>query len=543
MEEDFIEFELNNEILNDFDSLMAVHLDQIRTLTITSISNNPKFYNIIGLCINLKTLKLKGDLKINTNSIISNICKPDLLEKIVFDGVRLPTLKSIQKFKNLKSITLNNIKYSSVKGFLGSVAKDNIEELIFNNTDFCRASISDIKVFKNLRILQISECVNCRFDDYSFLAENKFLSKVVLDSAFINFDQVSNLAKGKSTKIITAQLGKTTKKSLINKLIMNDENLDIIIHSEKLKELSENINFNRITNMLLIINKNADLIQYMKLLRRVKKEIIISIKDLSYLTIEDALLFKEQLNIKRIKINSTDENNYKNSDNFYNIDDYIEIRKHIDKITNFNISTETNTLEQIINAYKAILISDKGEILEPGNIQKNQLNSIIDNRYNDYSYAELLFNCLSCLNIEVKIIKGEDNNNNIRYWNQVKIYDYWYNVDLYLDVIDNLKLTKIEKRPKNFLIEDKEFYKTHKPKTNDKEFCVCEIDKKIINNYFKKEDKDNFEWLINIVNKIKKIFAFNKKEKTLALPASKENTDYTIEEANLLNEIDELEDE
>ena len=44
-------FELNNKVLEDFDTLMTYHLDQVEELVIKEISINPKLYNIISLCI------------------------------------------------------------------------------------------------------------------------------------------------------------------------------------------------------------------------------------------------------------------------------------------------------------------------------------------------------------------------------------------------------------------------------------------------------------------------------------------------------------
>ena len=549
MEEYLDKFELNNEVLNDFDSLMQLHLDQIKDLTITSISSNPKFYNIIGLCINLNTLNIVGNLKINTNNIISNIFKPNLIENITFDGVRLPTIKAISKFTNLKSITLKNIKYSSVKGFLGSICKENIENLVFENTDFCRAPISIINEFKNVRNLEIKNCENCKFDSFEFLAENRYLDKVVLDPVSVPFEQLSNFVKGKATKIVSSQLGKTTKKSLINKFFMNENGINIIINSAKLKDLSENLNFNRIDKMILNLNKNADLTSYMKLLKRVKKEVIISIKDLSYLTVDDASLFKEQLNVKKIKIiNSAEEFAIDINDN-YNIDDYIEIRKRVDEFIKSVSKSKENILENVINVYKAIIFSEKREISSNVGTMRNQLNNVINNVFNDLNYAELFANCLSCIDIGVKIIKGEDEKGNTRYWNQVKIYDNWYNVDLYLDSKIQSKNNKMDKKPKYFLVTDKEFFKNHKPKITNYEHCIFEIDKKIINNYFKTEEKESFKWLVNIISKIKKIFIFNRKsEKALPVPNETEikqydNEKFSSEEINLLNKIDELDED
>lgn len=549
MEENLSKFEFNNETLNDFDSLMALHLDQIEELTITSISSNPKFYNIIGLCINLKTLKIVGNLKINTNNIISNIFKPDMIENIIFDGVRLPTIKSISKFSNIKTITLNNIRYSSIKGFLNNISKENVEELYFEDTDFCRAPISLVEEFKNLRILNIKRCNNCKYDSYKFLAENRFLDKVNIDSAFIGFDQLANFVKGKADKNISAQLGKTTKKSLVNKFYIKNNEINIIINSSKLKDLSDNLNFNRIDKMILNLNKNADLIEYMKLLKRVKKEIILSIKNLSYLSTEDAELFKEQFNVKKIKVVSSVEDSTIEINDSYDIDNYIYIRKRIDELIHGLLDDEKNELEKVIEVYKAILLSEKVDIIESGSNILNQMNNIVNNIFTDLNYAELFYNCLESIGINTKIIKGENSDGKIRYWNQVKIYDYWYNVDLYLDAKLNSKNEKIDKRPKYFLLTEKEFFKDHKPKIMNYEHCMVEIDKKVISSYFKIQEKDSINIIVKIVNKIKRLFAFNKKtEKLLPEPSSEiqktySKDEFSNEEIDILNQIDELDNE
>ena len=544
MEKSLEKFELNNDALNNFDSLMEVHLDRIEELTISSSSTNPKFYNIIELCVNVKTLNIVGNLKINTNNIISHIFKPENIENIVFDGVRLPTIKIISKFINLKSVLFKNIKYSSIKGFLGIISKDNIENLIFENTDFCRTPISIISEFKKIKYLEIKNCENCKFDNYDFLAKNRYLDRVILDPVVVPFDQLQNFVKGKAIKIVNSQLGKTTKKSLINKFYMDENGINIILNSAKLKNLSENINFNRIDKMILNLNKNADLIDYMKLLKRVKKEVIISIKDLSYLSVEDANLFKEQLNVKKIKIVNTSDENSIDINDTYEINNYIEIRNKIDEFISSVSKSNENVLEKIINVYKAIILSDRKELQNSTNSQKNQLMDITKNIYNDFNYAQIFSNCLACLDIPVKIIKGEDENGNQRFWNQVRIYENWYNLDLYLDAKLSLKNVKLDKKPKYFLIADKEFYKNHKPKTINYEHCVLEIDKKIINEYFK-EEKENFNWLVNIISKIKKIFNFNKK--ALPAPTQAKSSDdnmnkFTSYEIDLLKQIDELED-
>ena len=544
MEEIIKELELNNKVLNDFDSIMNLHLDKIEELKITSMSNNSKFYNIIGLCINLKTLKIEGDLKINTNNIISNVFNPNTIENIVFDGVRLPTLKIISKFTNLKSITLNNIKFSSIKGFLNNVEKGNVETLILNNTDFCRAPISIVSDFLKIKYLEIKNCENCKFDNFDFLAKNRYLDKVILTPINLDFEDVKNFTKGKAIKIIDAKLGKTTKKSLVNRFFMDEDGIKVLINSAKLKDLSDNLNFNRIDKMVLNLNKNADLSDYMKLLKRVKSEIIVSVKDLSYLNVEDAILLKEQLNVRKIKVVNLENDYAVDINDLYTIDEYIEIRKRIDVFVQAVLNTEDNELEKVVKVYKAILLSDKKEIIENNN-QKSKLNNIINNVYTDFNYAELFSNCLACLNINIKTIKGINSEGKVRFWNQVKIYENWYNIDLFLDAKAFNNKKHSDKKPKYFLVNDKEFYKDHTLKSTNYEHCAFTIEKNIITKYFK-DDKSNFNLFGVLLKRIKQIFLFNTK-KVEALPEPVNNTkenivteEYTKEELSLLDKIDDL---
>ena len=48
-------FEINNNILKDFDKLMSMQLNEVEELRVTEIDNNSKLLNIISLCINIKT--------------------------------------------------------------------------------------------------------------------------------------------------------------------------------------------------------------------------------------------------------------------------------------------------------------------------------------------------------------------------------------------------------------------------------------------------------------------------------------------------------
>ena len=136
MEEKLKKFELNNMVLEDFDSLMSKHLDQIEELTISEIEAKSKLLNIIGLCINIKTLIIDGDERTNVNNIISNICKPELLQNLILNGVKIPSKYSFKKLVSLRMVSLNNIRSCSAKVALDQIVNpEKIEALNFELVD------------------------------------------------------------------------------------------------------------------------------------------------------------------------------------------------------------------------------------------------------------------------------------------------------------------------------------------------------------------------------------------------------------------------
>ena len=145
VEEYLRKFELNNTVLEDFDSLMEKHLDQIEELVISEIDPKSKLLNIVGLCINVKTLIIEGDQRTNVNAIIANICKPELLQNLILDNVKIPSNFSFKKLTNLRMISLNNIRFCSVRSCLEEIVEpEKIEALNFEQVDFAKNSIEII---------------------------------------------------------------------------------------------------------------------------------------------------------------------------------------------------------------------------------------------------------------------------------------------------------------------------------------------------------------------------------------------------------------
>ena len=145
-------------------------------------------------------------------------------------------------------------------------------------------------------------------------------------------------------------------------------------------------------------------------------------------------------------------------------------------------------------------------------------------------YAEILQNCLACLNIESKIIKGKCNQiDESILWNQVKLDGKWYNVNLLLDRKGISNKSILKRKAKYCLLSDEVFGLTHTADTRDKAFSEESYDKKIINVYIKTgrfNDKLFTSYLKNITDKIIKMCQYNKIK---PLPAPKAE----VEEENL----------
>lgn len=189
-------FELNNTVLEDFDSLMEKHLDQIEELVVSEIDPKSKLLNIVGLCINVKTLIIEGDQRTNVNSIIANICKPELLQNLILDSVKIPSNFSFKKLTNLKMISLNNIRFCSVKSCLDEIINpEKIEALNFDEVDFTKNSIEIVSKFKNLKYLNLTKVLNCKLDNLEFLDKMQKLEKINIEDNLLDFTEINNLLK------------------------------------------------------------------------------------------------------------------------------------------------------------------------------------------------------------------------------------------------------------------------------------------------------------------------------------------------------------
>lgn len=524
MEERLKKFELNNEVLEDFDSLMSKHLDQIEELVISEIDAKSKLLNIVGLCINVRTLIIEGDQRTNVNAIIANICKPELLKNLILNNVKTPSNFSMKKLTSLKMISLNNIRFCNIKVFLEDIVNpEKIEALNFENVDFARNSIEILEKFKNLKYLNLIKVENCKFDNLEFLDTLRKLEKVNIEKNVLNFDGIGSLLNCRFNKQITVELSSQVETSITNSLEIKDDGaVSITVNSQDLNDLCENINLKKIDNILIIISEKYNIEDYIDKLENVKSNISIAIKDASCLTVKQAKELKEKLEIKYINIVDFDgvllyeKNRY-----CYEIDKYIKIRSTIDEGL-ADIDKDTDELTKFLELYKLL-----GENLVYDNIldenitaysiandakSSNLENGVLERKCIDAGFAEVLKNCLAILGIKSRIIRGNYVGiSNERVWNQVRILDNWYNVDLAVDAKRMSSSKKVKTKPECCLIGDKTFSKTHTPKSGKTEFCQEDFNQRIVQKFFKKEIALR-RCIENIVYKIKKLLNYNKQK-------------------------------
>lgn len=492
-------FEINNNILKDFDKLMSMQLNEVEELKVTEIDNNSKLLNIISLCINIKTLIIEGDQRINTNNIVLNICKPELVENLILTNVKLPNGHALKRLSNLKLISLNNIRFSNIGMFINNIPNpDGIEGINFCNVDYEKNIINNLSRFSKVKYINFEDVTNSKLENLEFLSQNNNLQKLSIINNFIDSNEINNLLKGKYIKNISLEIISSNNSDVKNTFEI-DENgtVTLTVNLSKLESIIQNLNLYKIDNLNLIVDENSHINPYIKKLKNVKNKVNIAIKDPSYLSSEDATKLKERLKIENINVLNT--KGILSSDS-YNIDYFIKIKEEIQKYINLVHNDASNT-KRFLEIYKIL-----GE-----NLQEDS-----------NMYAVVLQNCLVSLNIDSNIITGKlRGTEESHLWNQVKLNDKWYNVDLGLDVQNIFGKSSLKRKVKYCLLDDRNFYETHIPESGVINYSLESFDSKIINVYFKTGLYNRSyinSYFQNILKRIKVITSFNKQK---ALPAGK----------------------
>lgn len=518
-EENLKIFKLNKSILKDFDTLMTMRLDFVEELVVNEIDSNSKLLNIIGLCINIKTLIIEGDQRINTDSIISNICKPEQLEILVLNNVRLPNHNCVKKLTNLKMILFNNIRYNNMGKFLNEIPNpQNVQGISFCDVDFGKNSIEILKKYCNLRYLNLANIINGTWDNLEFISKNRNLKKLNIKNNKIELAEVKNLLNGNYKKNIFVEVdtGNIDFKTRNTLKITEEGATTLTAYTTDLKQITEKINLSKVDNLNLVLNGINDVCKYEKKLRRVRENANIIIKDISFLSVVDAEKLKDNIMIQNIYLKDINESYMKNS---YTVDSYIKMRAEIDKIIN-QIPKCCDEPEKFFKIYKLL-----GKTFEIDDLLKTATtditkieNALIEKKCTSIMYAKILGYCLSCLDIESEIIAGYLNKNEKAHmWNQVNICGKWYNVDIALDSKNITQQVIFKTKLKYCLASDKIFNKTHTPQSKNKKYIAESYDIKIIESSL---NKSNI--VQNIIYNVKKIFKINKYK---ALPSGNEENE------------------
>ncbi len=496
--------ELNTKILEDFEQIMATKLDEVEELKITQLDKTSRLLNIISLCANVKTLILEGDQRLNADQILANIFKPEKLENLIFNNVKVPKKDALKRYPNLKMLSLNDIRFCDVKGFLESiVAPEKIEIMNISNSDMLNQSSVVLERFANMKYLNLNRVKNFKLDALAFLKENRQLLKINIIEGKIPVTQINDLLECSCQKNIKAEILGAPKKWKINaKMEINDKNKTVLnLPIENLEEVYTKMNLSYVDTLNLLVNEVKTDVHSIQVLKKLNTQIHVIVKDFACLNAESAKKIKNMLKLDEIEFT-----NKRNID----IISYIEIRLEMEKIVKQAEQYETQA-QQFLAVYK--ILGQTFEIDEKENLD------IKAKKCNTVQLCEFLQNCLICLKIQSNPITGENLETEKKHtWNQVKIEGKWYNVDLALDR-ENIQKNKTE----YCLICDQKFFENHTPKAGKNHYCEQDFNPKLVKVFFKTGlFKENLmaSYLEILAQKIRTLFHFNRKQEVLAFPES-----------------------
>ena len=482
-------FKLNKAALKDFDKLMSMNLAEVEELIVTEIDQGFKILNIISLCLNIRTLVIEGNQRLDTSAVLNHVCKPDLLECIILRNVKLPNEKSMSKFKNIKIISLSDIRYSKISEFFDSIVNfKKIEGLSLIGVDFGGESFNIISRFLNIKMLNLKKLKNCRFDNLEFLRELPSLKKIVLKDSVIKAEELNGLIKGRYEKDILLEIENDVDSKVKDYLVINEEEgISVKVNTASLDTIVNKVSFYKLDKLILILDKINNIDDYIKKLKKIKNRIVLEVKDFSYISVKDAKEFQTRLKVEAINI--IDEEGfleYKKKKVKYSIEEYIEIKQVIDSFVQKAEVYDTD-LEKFLCAYREIgMYLDKDYNVDFAESDITNLNNMLKERKTfREGYAEVLQNVLACLKIPSIFVKGTVDGE-AHLWNQVFIDGVWYNVDLEKDKETLSKKGIFRGRVEYCLVSDEFISKTHTANAKDKNFAPISFDVKQIRNFIRK---------------------------------------------------------
>jgi hypothetical protein len=308
---------------------------------------------------------------------------------------------------------------------------------------------------------------------------------------------------------------KTSSKCLIsNAFSIEEDEIALTVNTSDLEKCVDSVPLYKLNKLFLILENDIEIEKYIRKFKKVKETVTLAIKNISYLSVENANKFRDKLDVNFVNIldGNVKELSLNNLKCSYLVDDYVEIREKFDEIIE-SLSKHDNDLDKFNELYNYF----KNNVKYDENV--DEIKSVFIKQISSYNlYAIAMNSCLNALNIESKVIGGEVNLEKGYLWNQVKLNGEWYNFDL-----GEVQKSKADKKGwhyvfKGNLLNDDAFYKNHTPLFGNPESCYTQIQevKKELKNSVKK-----ISFLTKVFHKIKGIFKFNKVKE---LPAPDEDS-------------------
>jgi len=497
--------ELNTKKLENFDQIMATKLDEVEELKITDLDKNAELLNIISLCANIKTLIVEGDSRIHSDKILRNVFKPEILENLVLNGVKIPTESSLKRYLNLKMISLNGIHFCQVEKFLDGIANpESVEIINISDTDMTNKASKSLSRFTQLKYLKLEDLKNGKLEHLQFLTNNSNLLKIDFVHNPIVVTQLNYLLHSQCEKNIVAPILDSKGKAIENGNLKIQENKsELTLLLTDLEWIAKEVDLQKISKINVIRNEIEEAFDYIEYLKNLNAEVHILVNDFACLNVEEAKRIKKVLRRRNVEF-VTEKGISK-----YKIDEYIKMRTEIEKAME-SLPNQGSDAEKCLLLYHYF-----GKEFE---IVKEDAVAEIENKICTVTQiCQLLQNCLKCMNINSNMIVGKELENDKKHcWNQIELNGKWYNVDLALD-LENIKKNKTA----YCLLSDKEFFENHIPKSGKNNYCAENFNPKLIQVFFKTglfKEKLLASYMLVMIQKIKKLLHLNKKQEVLALP-------------------------
>lgn len=245
----------------------------------------------------------------------------------------------------------------------------------------------------------------------------------------------------------------------------------------------------------LIINKDvAKLISSGEIDVQGNSTFCLALDNVTDMTPEELAEISSDLGISDIAMTPNKDEVY----DMYSVDDHKEMYARIQNIIgqidpNMPEASKAYKVYELLASEIEYAYDENGEIDIGTDNAQGLRGALINNRCVCAGYAKALQQVLESIGIECKYLSGETSVEG-HAWNQIKIDDKWYNVDLTYDSNNIRETGSIE----NFLLSDDDF-SYHQPRSSDYEKCPESFDMSKVeqevqqsNGYSREENGTNY---------------------------------------------------